>query len=321
MATTPNSLTARAPVRLPPMPGEREASDRCPSIELERSTVVDGQLVFERPNGLLRALTHGFFLIRIPEGLDLAGADAFAAHFFEDPTGEEPDGGDGLDHFRGFRHLAVPGDYQGYFDREHDQWENFYIARENWPMLPPGVAAAGERLADLGITVLRSVLGSLGLPEEDWAEVTGGLTDQQGHQMLAFNHFRPEKEVRGSKFHRDSGWVTILRSVEPGLLALIDGTLSSIDPVPGYFIANFGSSIEVLTELLPTPVRANVHGVVRTQRVTGQPHRTSYVIFLDSDLDGTIYRYEDGRPRAIQSMRDFAVQEVNRTYDNENSGL
>lgn len=321
MVTPRNSLTARAPVRLPPMPSEREAPAVCPPIELERSAVVDDQLVFERPDGLLRALAHGFFLVQIPDGLDLEGADAFAAHFFEDRRCEDPVGQDDLDAFRGFRHVTIPGDYQGYFDREYDQWENFYIARENWPLLPPGVAAAGAHMADIGITVLRSVLGSLGLPEGDWGEVTSGLADHRGHQMLAFNHFRPEKQVRGSKFHRDSGWVTILRSEEPGLLALIDGTLRAVDPVPGYFIANFGSSIELLTELLPTPVRASIHGVVRTERAPAQPHRTSYVVFLDSSLDGTIYRYQDGRPHAAQSMRDFAEQEVNRTYDNENSGL
>ena len=33
-----------------------------------------------------------------------------------------------------------PGAYQGYFDREHDQWENFYIEQANWALLPAGVA-------------------------------------------------------------------------------------------------------------------------------------------------------------------------------------
>jgi len=133
--------------------------------------------------------------------------------------------------------------------------------------------------------------------------------------MLAFNHFRSTKDTRGSKFHRDSGWVTVLRSTEPGLLALIDGELRSVDPVPGYFIVNFGSSLEVLTERLPAPVRANVHGVAHTRRAPGTPDRTSYAIFLDSALGGTIHRWEDNTAHPVQSVAEFAEQEVNRTYD------
>ncbi|MGP3999533.1 2OG-Fe(II) oxygenase family protein [Streptomyces sp. 8N706] len=315
MSLSSESSTLRAPVPLPPMPGERAAAQEYPPVELERSRVDSERLVFERPGGFERALTQGFFLVRVPDDVDTTAGDRFAAHFYE------PFKGDGLDAYRGFQEIEVEGDYQGYFDREHDQWENFYIQRSNWALLPADVARLGHRMTDLGITILRDVLAGLGLPERDWAEVTGGLTERRGHQMLAFNHFRPEKAVRGSKFHRDSGWVTILRSVEPGLLALIEGQLGSIHPEPGYFVVNFGSSIEVLTERLPRPVRANVHGVVRTERAPGQPDRTSYVTFLDSDLAGTIYRYEAGEPRAVQSVADFAVQEVSRTYDDNDSGL
>ena len=86
------------------------------------------------------------------------------------------------------------------------------------------------------------------------------------------------------------------------------------------FIVNFGSSFEVLTEKLKSPVRANIHGIVKTlKKHNGAPNRVSYVIFLDSDLSGNIYRYENNDPKPIQTMKDFAIQEVSRTYDNENS--
>lgn len=311
MTVPPPSTTARTGVRLPTMPGERAAAHDYPRIELERSWLDGGRLRFERPGGFDRALEQGFFLVKIPDGVDTTAGDRLAAHFQEAPTG------DALDPYRGYRDIEIPGAYQGYFDREHDQWENLYVEAANWGHLPPDVARLGRSMADLGIAVLRNVLAHLGLPESDWPTVTGGLSEHRGHQMLAFNHFRPEKAVRGSKFHRDSGWVTILRSVEPGLLALIENALWAVHPEPGYFVANFGSSIEVLTERLPRPVRASVHGVVRTERAEGQPHRTSYVTFLDSDLAGTIHRYEDGRPRAVQPVADFAVQEVSRTYDDD----
>lgn len=314
MTSGPHSSTARRPVRLPPMPSERQAA-AYPTATLERARVTGGRLTFEHPDGFRRSLTQGFFLVEIPDRMDVAAGDRLAAHFHEAPRGDQ------LDRYRGYREIHVPGNYQGYFDREHDQWENLYVERQNWDRLPADVAGLGAEMADLGIAVLRSVLAGLRLPEADWAEVTGGLTDGRGHQMLAFNHFRPEKAVRGSKFHRDSGWVTILRSTEPGLLALIQDRLYSVNPEPGYFIANFGSSIEVLTERLGTPVRANIHGVVQTERGPDQSDRTSYVIFLDSDLAGTIYHYENGAPRAVQSVADFAVQEVSRTYDGDDGDL
>ncbi len=310
------SPTARSTVQLPPMPDEHEAARRYPAMEMERAHMAGDRLVFERAGGLARALSHGFFLVRIPDGVDVGPGDRFAAHF------HEPRRGDALDAYRGFRDTAVPGDYQGYFDREHDQWENFYIEMANWDgVLPPDVARLGHQMTDLGIAILRNILGYLDIPERDWATVTSGLSDKRGHQMLAFNHFRSAKPTRGTKFHRDSGWVTVLRSVEPGLLALIEGALRAINPVPGYFIANFGSSIEVLTERMSHPVRANVHGVAQTCRAPGEPNRMSYVVFLDSNLAGTIYRYEGGAPRAVQSVTEFAVQEVNRTYDGDNLHL
>ena len=312
---TTRSSTVRAPVRLPAMPGEHEAATTYPAVELQRCELVDDRLVFADPHGFDRILAQGFFHLKMPDGLDTTPADSFAEHFHEIPRGDE------LDRFRGFRDTDVPGDYQGYFEREHDQWENFYIEMGNWHLLPDDVAAVGDRMTDIGIAVLRNVLEYVGILRSDWATVTSGLSAKRGHQMLAFNHFRPDKPVRGSKFHRDSGWVTVLRSVEPGLLALIEGELASINPTPGYFVVNFGSSIEVLTERMPRPVKANVHGVARTERGPQQPHRWSYVTFLDSDLAGDIYRYEHGEATVVQSVADFAVQEVSRTYDDNNTNL
>ncbi|GHF58558.1 hypothetical protein GCM10010218_44840 [Streptomyces mashuensis] len=303
------SATTRPPVPLPPMPAEQDATTGHPPVPLERCRLDDDDLLFDRPEGFDHALRQGFFLLAMPDGLDPAPGDRFARHFHEDPAGDAPDP------YRGYRHVDVPGPYQGYFDREHDQWENFYIEKANWALLPHEVAALGARMAALGIAVLRAVLRHLHVPEPVWSIVTNGLTDGHGHQMLAFNHFRSAKPTRGSKFHRDSGWVTVLRSTEPGLLALVDGRLGAIDPEPGHFIVNFGSSLEVLTERLPQPVRANVHGVVSTRRAPGRPDRFSYVTFLDSALDGTVHRLENDEPRPVQSVADFAAQEVARTYD------
>ena len=316
MSSVQASVTARVPRKLPRMADESDVTVAYPSFVMERATMADGALHFAESDGLRRALRAGFFLLEIPPSLDLTPTDALARHFHEAPQG------DALDVYRGFRNVSIQGDYQGYFDRPHDQWENLYLERANWSAhTPEGVAHVGVRLAELGIAVLRNVLTSLGIPARDFARVTAGLTEGGGHQMLGFNHFRADKPTRGCKFHRDSGWVTVLRSTEPGLLALIENELHTIDPVPGYFIINFGSSIEVLTEQLAMPVCASIHGVRRTHRVLGVPARTSYVMFLDSALDGWIHRYEHGAPVPVQRVLDFATQEVARTYDDDDAWL
>ncbi|CAN7325695.1 2OG-Fe(II) oxygenase family protein [Trinickia sp. LjRoot230] len=300
-----SSPTLRPAAALPPMPDEHEASRLYPACDMARARFERDDLRFDEANGFDRALSDGFFLLEIPKGVELGAADRFVRHFFEPRADGE----------LAPCNCIVPGDYQGYFDREHDQWENFYIERSNWGMLPAAVARTGEAMSGIGIEILRATLGHLGIPEAEWDTLTSGLTAKHGHQMLAFNHFRSDKRARGSKFHRDSGWVTVLRSTTPGLLAYIDDGLRAINPVAGYFIVNFGSSIEVLTERLAKRVRANIHGVAQTIRRHDRQERVSYVVFLDSDLGGDIYQYQGNAPVRVQSVKDFAIQEVSRTYD------
>jgi isopenicillin N synthase-like dioxygenase len=243
--------------------------------------------------------------------------DLFCSSFFRGLDDGPVDSRD----YRGYRDRVVPGDYQGYFDREHDQWENFYVERANWHVVPEPVAAEGESLVDVGIMILRSVLRSLDIPQHFWPQVTGDLADSGGHRMLAFNHFRSEKQARGCKFHRDSGWVTVLRSTEPGLVALIGNQLKTIWPADQHLIVNFGSSIELLTAKLPMPVTASVHGVVQTERANVAKDRLSYVAFLDSDLSADIFQMRDRRPQYVESVTEFAIREVARTYDDDNTQL
>jgi len=304
-----SSRTFRRAIALPPMPDEHEASRLYPAYDMARAQFERDALRFEEANGFDRALADGFFLVKIPNGVELEAGDRFARHFFLPPADDE------LAPYTGYRDCIVAGDYQGYFDREHDQWENFYIERSNWGMLPAAVACTGEAMSGIGIGILRATLGYLGIPEAKWDTLTGGLTANRGHQMLAFNHFRSGKRARGSKFHRDSGWVTVLRSTAPGLIAYIDDGLRAINPEVGYFIINYGSSIEVLTERLPYPVRASIHGVAQTIRQRDGQERVSYVAFLDSELGGDIYQYQGDALVSVQSVRDFAIQEVSRTYD------
>ncbi|KMW73477.1 hypothetical protein TI10_10540 [Photorhabdus luminescens subsp. luminescens] len=308
------SSTMRTPVKLPPMPSESEVSKTYKSADMARSYLEGDNLIFTDNDGFDRALRDGFFLLKAPPYMDFEHGDRFAHHFFE-PAAE----GD-LRPYTGFKSCTFSNGYEGYFDREHDQWEHFRLERKHWNLMPSEVATLGRHMTHVGICILRSVLAYIGIPRRDWELVTNGISEGLENQVLSFNHFRSEKATRGSKFHRDSGWVTVLRSTERGLLAYINDELLAIDPVPGHLIINFGSSLEVLTENLMPNVRANVHGVVRTER-NRQRDRMSYVMYLVSNLAGNIYKYGPNGPIKVQSVKEFTIQEMNRTYDDDNDAL
>lgn len=299
--------TLRPVERLPALPNERRALEDCDPVSMSLAWLDGEVLVFSEDDQWDKAFRDGFFLLRTPQEIDLSPGDNFVKEFYSPK-----------DHGRvDYRHVNFDERYQGYFDRPFDQWENFYVERANWGAIPKSVSDLGHELAELGIIVLKNVLRRLDIQECHWDRITGGLTAGGGHRMLAFNHFRSQKAARGCKMHRDSGWVTVLRSYEPGLLAFIDGELRAINPRDGHLIINFGSSIEVLTSALETIVRANVHGVAQTVGREPGADRHSFTMFLDSSLDGTIYQMNGQAPQAIQSVLAFAEQEVARTYDSD----
>ncbi|MGV7963071.1 2OG-Fe(II) oxygenase family protein [Photorhabdus tasmaniensis] len=311
MKTSP---TTRTPVKLPSILSESVALKMYKSANMARAHLEGDNLIFADSDGFDRALRYGFFLLKAPSYINFEHGDRFAHHFFEPVT--EGD----LRPYTGFKSCTLSTDYEGYYDRKHDQWESFFVERKHWDLIPSEVATLGRHMAYVGICILRSVLNHVGIPRRDWELVTDGLSEGLGHQMFGFNHYRSEKATRGSKFHRDLGWVTVLRTTERGLLAYIDNELLAIDPAPGYLIINFGSSMEVLTENLTRNVRANVHGVVRTER-NGQRDRMSYVMLLDNNLTSHIYKHSPQGPIRVQSFEEFAVQETGRTFDDSDGNL
>ncbi|RKS57735.1 2OG-Fe(II) oxygenase family protein [Photorhabdus asymbiotica] len=309
-----NSSTMRAPVKLPPMPSESTALKTCKSVNMARSRLEGEELIFTDNDGFERAIRDGFFLLEAPSYMNFKYGDRLAYHFFEPAT--EGD----LRPYTGFKSYTFSNSYEGYSDKKHDQWESFRIEREHWNLIPAEVATLGRQMVHAGICILRSVLNYVGIPRSDWELVTGGCSEGLGTQNIKFNHYRSEKATRGSKLHRDVGWVTVLRTTERGLLAYIDDKLLAIDPVPGYLIINFGSSIEVLTENLIKNVRASIHGVVRTER-NGQRDRVSYTASLANNLTDNIYKYGPKGPISVQSVKEYVAQEVSRSYDDDDNTL
>lgn len=185
------------------------------------------------------------------------------------------------------------------------------------------------------LSILRAVLHHLDLPEELWDEATGRALSDRGTYHLTFNHFRPEVRARGLNIHKDSGWVTVLRSVEPGLEVDRDGRWCPITPVPGTFIVNFGCAMEILTGAARTPVAAVAHRVVEqgAEQAAGQaagrggrPDRWSYALFVDSSLDPQVspglFGYRPGTGLHLVTDFDrFLTDIVHNTYQRDTKGL
>jgi isopenicillin N synthase-like dioxygenase len=177
------------------------------------------------------------------------------------------------------------------------------------------------------LAVLAAVLAELDLPAELWDEATGRCLSGRGTYHLTFNHFRPGVRARGLNVHKDSGWVTVLRSLEPGLEIDLGRSWLPIAPRPGCFIVNFGCAMEILTRQSRTPVAAVAHRVVEQPDTQGQrPDRFSYALFVDSSLDESVcpglfsYRPGHGLELAMRFHK-FLDEILKNTYQKDTLGL
>ncbi|GAA2301450.1 isopenicillin N synthase family oxygenase [Streptomyces caniferus] len=285
----------------------------------------DGTLVFDQENGIERALKDGFFYVQQPPDMEMTAGDHFARSFYLPTT---PGGDD--DPYHGFALWTAEqlGPHQGYFRRQADQTEQFFLESTWWDTVyPKELAQQAANMRDFALAILRGVLNYLDLPPELWDQATGRALTRQGTHTLTFNHFRPEVKSRGLNIHKDSGWVTVLRSIEPGLEVESNGEWRPIDPEPGEFIVNFGCAMEILTRNTATPVAAVAHRVVEQRKARPDQHdRFSYALFVDSSLDETVvpglFRYEPGTGLELEAKFDTFLNDIlHNTYQQHTTGL
>jgi len=281
-----------------------------------------GRLEFATSPGIRQALDDGFFFVEQPLGLDLAAGDRFAQSFYLPASDGDP--------YRGFARWteARLAGHEGYYQREDDQTEQFFLERRFWdPVYPRALAHQAAAMTEFALAVLRAVLAELDLPTELWDEGTGRCLSGRGTYHLTFNHFRPSVRARGLNTHKDSGWVTVLRSREPGLEISRGARWVPIAPRPGCFIVNFGCAMEILTRDSRRRVAAVAHRVTEQPDTRGQrPDRYSYALFVDSSLDESVcpglFTYRAGRGLELAMRFDTFLDEILRkTYQRDTSGL
>lgn len=291
---------------------------------LQTSRIREGRLSFDNGRqGFYQSLKDGFFFLEMPKEIDLTPGDNFASNFYKDKNGNN------LDDYRGFK-IYTPdklAKHEGYYCREVDQTEQFFLEKRFWnDIYPLSLITLAKRLKDLSILILRDILYELDIPNDLWEKATGGCINNNGMYHLTFNHFRPEKEARGLNIHKDSGWITVLRSLEPGLEAYINNRWIPITPKPGYFIINFGCAFEILTKNIKYTVNAITHKVVRQTKSSNKKDRFSYALFADSSLDEEVseglyeYSYEKGLVLKM-NFKTFLDNILKDTYQEDTVGL
>ncbi|MBF9328807.1 2OG-Fe(II) oxygenase family protein [Mycobacteroides chelonae] len=303
-------------------PGHTQSSAR---HDWQLAELQNDTLVFSAQDGLQRALQDGFFYVKQPRDLDLSAGDRFARSFYlPAEAGEQPDP------YCGYQQWTSDelGPHQGYFRREADQTEQFFLESAWWKKIYPNLLVQqAEAMRDFALNIQRAVLSQLDLPRELWHQGTGHSLTPQGTHTLTFNHFRPEVAARGLNIHKDSGWVTVLRSTEPGLEVARDGDWHPIDPIPGTFIVNFGCAIEILMRSTTTPVAAVAHRVIQQERDDdGKSDRFSYALFVDSALDSDVcpglFTYHPETGLHLQTSFDAFLNEIlDNTYQKDTTGL
>jgi hypothetical protein len=263
--------------------------------QLQKACVEEGKLLFENGDGFDKALCDGFFLIEIPKKIDLSPADAFARNFYKEKENNNHED----DKYRGYYIFGpeVFGDPLLGFHKRKYQIEQFLLERRFWSKYyTQELTEVGEILCRLSSDIIRNVLEKVCIPKKYWDKATGGCSNSKGAYHFTFNHFRPEMSTLGLQEHQDDGFVTLLRSIEPGLELYKDDKWLKLTAEPNYFKVNFGLTMQILTEKLDLPVSAVLHRVIQQRQNINQEHRWSWGHFSSSnfntDSDRGIYSYE-----------------------------
>lgn len=281
----------------------------------------EGNLVFESSDGPTRACSEGFFLIKMPEKFNVNPLEQMADNFFKEKS-ESLNVCDNV--YRGYKKGNPDDTSQGFYvDRENNQCESLYLNRDAFikhpNALPIELKTPVTEMLNISVLVLKYFLNVAGIPSNLWAEATNSAFDENIPEFgVGFNHYRSYKQVLGTIPHKDSSWVTILYSVEPGLQAYINNDWVSINPIHGYFTVNFGSGLDVLTKNAKKHVVASLHQVIQQNKE--KKDRFSVVLFFQPDPQNTsakLYSYDcDARKLVYQKSYKEFNSELMKKYDN-----
>jgi isopenicillin N synthase-like dioxygenase len=279
-----------------------------------RAIIDDGRLIFDDSGNMLAALRDGFFALKIPEKIDLTSGQKLGRQFYLDVESDVDD-----EAYRGFRKME-----NIYFDREHFQTEHILIDSDQrqrlFPILLNTLCCQMHELARM---ILREILASIGIPPSLWSRGTGGVVDGGGISWFAASHYRSNLDKPGAPAHKDTGFITVLYCNQSGLEALVNGTWYSLEYLPGYFLINFGGSLEILTARLEKRAEAILHRVRQCQVEPNQEDRYSFAAFLNPSVAGNLYQISDGGQNLIPfgSVETFLRDFNQKTWQDDHANF
>ena len=252
------------------------------TADLVCASIAGGLLSFASDQDRRQAFADGVFLLQIPAGLDVRAADQFANEFYRGDASE-------YGHFKSITARQFGDRLLGFHERA-DQIEQFLLERRFWAShYPPEIAGLGEKMTALSRLILCAALDYAGIPATVWTRATGSCAHGRGAYHLTFNHYRAQLAEAGLSSHKDDGFLTILRTTQPGLEVNRLDRWEKVASAADTFVINFGLSMEWLTAHCSFPVAAILHRVVRQTE-----DRTSFGHFSSSNFisrDQGIFNY------------------------------
>ena len=242
----------------------------------------------------------GVFYLKAPDWLDLEVARRF--------------GRDILDLKSPYRNIPQYGELEGFISLENNQQTKLALRRHRWDEhYPTEIAQFGRQLDDIGRAVIREVFRQSGIPEELWANASGGYSSGQGTAFLNFVHYDTSQPDLGLRPHTDYGFVTILDATSPGLQIELEGQFRDVPVLDGHLVINFGEALNFITQHSNRSVAAIVHRV--TSQAASNPVRHGIVYFANPDLDGLVKQFNtEGQEVSSISVEDlFSRLEGNLT--------
>ncbi len=252
------------------------------AADLVSAGIEGGQLSFATDQARRQAFADGVFLLTIPGAIDVGAADRFANQFYRGDASE-------YGHFRAITACQLGDGLLGFHQRV-DQIEQFLLERRFWAShYPAEIADTGEKMTALARQILCAALDYAGIPAPAWTRATGSCAHGGGAYHLTFNHYRAQMAEVGLSSHKDDGFLTILRTTQPGLEVNRFDRWEKVVSGPDTFVINFGLSMEWLTARCKSPVAAILHRVTRQTE-----DRTSFGHFSSSNFisrDRGIFSY------------------------------
>ena len=258
------------------------------------------RLIFQTSEEQDVAWKLGVFYVKAPDWLDLELARRF--------------GRDILDLESPYRTSPQYGELEGFISLENNQQTKLALRRHRWDEhYPTEIAQFGRQLDDIGRAVIREVFRQSGVPEELWADASGGYSSGQGTAFLNFVYYDTSQPDLGLRPHTDYGFVTIVDATSPGLQIEVEGRFSDVPVLDGHLVINFGEALNFITQHSNRSVAAIVHRV--TSQAASNPVRHGIVYFANPDLDGALEQLNaEGQEMGSSSVADlFAQLEKNLT--------